>query len=318
MSAGDDGVPDFQTLMRPVLEFGLNGTVPSRDTVDALSDQFGLTPEQRALMLPSGRQPIITNRVHWAITYLAKVGALERPKRGHMRTTERGRRLLSSAPERITLKTLEQFPELEEFRRKRPDDKPNLAPPTPEFSTAQEPHTTAATPDERIEEAVRELDADLDERLLSRVLDGTPTFFEQLVVDLLVAMGFGGSLGKSQRIGQSGDGGIDGTIDEDALGLDAVYIQAKRYDPASSIGRDRIQQFVGALIGRGASKGVFVTTSSFTRHAKEYAERAPQRIVLIDGGRLTQLMARYGVGVRTERTIEVKKVDLDYFTSDEP
>ena len=297
----------------------MTGTTPSRRTVEILSDRFSLSPEQRSKMLPSGRQPVITNRVHWAITYLAKVGALERPIRGHMRTTERGRTLLETAPDRITLKTLEQFPELSEFRRKRNSNHAtDLEGQRSSLGSETTTSTDAATPDERIEQAVRELDADLDERLLARVLDGTSEFFEQLVVDLLVAMGFGGSLGRSQRIGRSNDGGIDGTIEEDALGLDTVYIQAKRYDPSNSIGRDRIQQFVGALIGRSASKGVFVTTSSFSHYAREYAERAPQRIVLIDGARLTQLMARYGVGVRIERTIEVKKVDLDYFTSDEP
>lgn len=317
MAARTD-IPDFQTLMRPVLEAGLDGTVPSRQVVEAMADRFELSQEQRMQLLPSGRQPVITNRVHWAITYLAKVGALERPKRGRMRTTDRGRELLRTSPERITLKVLEQFPELDEFRSKRDRD-PEQGASKQRLALEPVPNDPLerATPDERIETAVRELAADLDERLLVRVLEGTPEFFEQLVVDLLVAMGFGGSLGKGQRIGRSNDGGIDGTIEEDALGLDTVYIQAKRYDPNNSIGRDRIQQFVGALIGRSASKGVFVTTSGFTHHAEEYAERAPQRIVLIDGRRLTQLMARYGVGVRIERTIDVKKVDLDYFSSDE-
>jgi restriction system protein len=225
--------------------------------------------------------------------------------------TERGKELLRKHPERIDVGVLRQFPEFLDF-----------VPPGPDQETEEKGRTNApdkigsspATPDDTIEAASETILASLQAELLERIQELSPTFFERLVVDLIVAMGYGGTRQSvALRLGKSGDEGIDGVVNEDPLGLDVVYIQAKRYAPENTIGRERIQQFAGALAGQGASKGVFVTTSSFSRGASEYVRRVPQRIILIDGSELTRLMIQYGVGVRTERTIELKRIDLDYF-----
>ena len=263
-------------------------------------------------LLPSGRQPVMTNRVHWAITYLVKAGALVRPKRGHFQTTDRGKTLLRSGPKRITMKELDRFDEFTAFRPPRSTDALHAR---SNEEKALQPNDQ--TPEDKVEAAISEIDDLLRAELLKLVLAGSPAFFERLVVDLLVAMGYGGSRKDAARqIGRSGDEGIDGVIDGDALGLDVVYMQAKRYDPANSIGREKIQQFAGALVGQGANKGVFVTTSSFTTHAVEYAQRIPQRVVLVDGRELTDHMMRYKVGVRVVRTFEHRHADLDYFDAE--
>ncbi|HUO55427.1 MAG TPA: restriction endonuclease, partial [Rhodoblastus sp.] len=304
-------LPDYQTLMRPLLAFGEDGHERNiNDAIDFLANQFQLSPDERQELLPSGKQTIFANRVHWARTYLDKAGALSRTRRSHFVVTDRGRALLKSHPDRIDAKVLRKFPEFLEFQT--PKGEENQAQTTARMATSDEP--PAATPEEIIQEAEKAISESLKSQLLNRIRELSPAFFERLVVDLIVAMGYGGTRDSvAQRLGKSGDEGIDGVVNEDPLGLDVVYIQAKRYAPENTIGRERIQQFAGALVGQGASKGVFVATSSFTRNAIEYAQRVPQRIILIDGAELGRLMIRYGVGVRTERTIELKRLDIDYF-----
>jgi restriction system protein len=300
--------------MRPLLAFGADGQEKNiNDAIKTLADQFNLTKEDREVLQPSGKQTILANRVHWARTYLDKAGALRRTRRSHFVVTERGQHLLAQHPDRVDARMLRQFPEFVEFQSPRAyrDGEAQDADGGAAIDNSSVPTTT---PEEMIQQAEATISANLRAQLLGRIHELSPTFFEQLVIDMIVAMGYGGSRQSvAQRLGRSGDEGIDGLVNEDPLGLDVVYIQAKRYTPDNSIGRDRIQQFAGALVGQGASKGVFVTTSSFSRGAVEYAQRVPQRIILIDGAELSRLMIQYGVGVRTERVVELKRIDLDYF-----
>ena len=250
--------------------------------------------------------------MHWARTYLDKAGAIKRTRRSHFEITDRGKQLLADNPERIDVKVLKQFPEFIAFQTPKTIDETGSSITTP--PTSPELPESAVTPEEAIEQAETQIFESLKSQLLVRTLEKSPSFFESLVVDLIIKMGYGGSRENVvQKLGKSGDEGIDGVVNEDALGLDVVYIQAKRYAADNTIGRERIQQFAGALVGQGASKGVFVTTSSFSKGAVEYATRVPQRIILIDGKKLAQLMVQYGVGVRVERTVELKRIDLDYF-----
>ena len=308
-------IPDYQSLMRPLLAYAQDGGEKYiRAAFDVIAMQFDLSPEERQQMLPSGKQIIFENRVHWARTYLDKAGAIVRTRRSHFQITERGLRLLKDFPHRIGVTELRQFPEFQKFQAPKEDqgDLLNLA-------TSSTPDVVEqSTPEEAIQAAEIQIVESLRSDLLERIGEMAPAFFEQLVVDLIVAMGYGGSRSNvAKRIGRSGDEGIDGIVNEDALGLDVVYIQAKRYARGNTIGREQIQQFTGALVGQGAMRGVFFTTSTFTRPAVEYAERVPQRIILIDGDKLTQLMIQYGVGVRVERTIEIRRVDLDYFVQEQ-
>lgn len=308
-------IPDYQSLMRPLLAFAQDGGEKYiRAAFDVLAVEFDLSPEERQQMLPSGKQIIFENRVHWARTYLDKAGAIVRTRRSHFQITDRGRQLLKTHPSKIGVQELRQFPEFQKFQapKEGPEDPPNI-----ERNTALEV-VEQSTPEEAIQTAETQIVESLRSDLLERICEMAPAFFEQLVVDLIVAMGYGGSRSNvAKRIGRSGDEGIDGIVNEDALGLDVVYIQAKRYAPGNTIGREQIQQFTGALVGQGAMRGVFFTTSTFTRPAIEYAERVPQRIILIDGDKLTQLMIQYGVGVRVERTVEIRRVDLDYFIQEQ-
>lgn len=309
-------VPDYQSFMRPLLAYGEDGQEKNiNDAITALADEFKLTPDEREELLPSGKQSILANRVHWARTYLDKAGALKRTRRSHFEVTERGKKLLVDNPEKITANTLKQFPEFLAFQTpsatvvSQPGTQEDVAPVS---DVAAAPQDT--TPEEAIQQAEQVIAATLRAQLLDRIYELSPAFFESLVVDLIVAMGYGGSRQSVvQRLGKSGDEGIDGVVNEDPLGLDVVYVQAKRYAIENTIGRDRIQQFAGALVGQGATKGVFVTTSSFTKGAVDYAQKVPQRIILVGGDELTRLMIQYGVGVRTERVVEIKRMDLDYF-----
>lgn len=305
-------IPDYQTLMRPLLAFGSDGHEKNiNDAIEALADKFNLSPEEREELLPSGKQRILANRTHWARTYLDKAGAVQKTRRSHFVVTERGMDLLRQHHDRIDAKDLRQFPEFIEFQAPKIENGDDLTPvverqPPEDFSTT--------TPEESIQLAEAAITENLRSQLLERIGEMSPSFFERLVVDLIVAMGYGGTRNSvAKRIGKSGDEGIDGIVNEDPLGLDVVYIQAKRYAAENTVGRERIQQFAGALVGQGATKGVFVTTSSFSRGANEYAHRVPQRIILIDGNELSRLMIQYGVGVRSERAIEVRRIDLDYF-----
>lgn len=304
-------VPGYQAFMRPLLLLAANSAEQGiADAVDRLGDDFQLSKEDRSEPLPSGLGTIFSNRVSWAKTYLMKAGALEKTRRAHFRITERGRQLLRDFPQGIDTQVLRQFPEFVAFQQ--PGDgpakaKPTVAPPNPVVSSTE-------TPEEVIQRAENEIVQALQQNLLSRIRELSPSFFERLVVDLIVAMGYGGSREYVvQAVGRSGDEGIDGIVNEDALGLDRVYIQAKRYADGNVVTRDQIQQFAGALVGHAASKGVFFTTSTFAKTSSEYAQKVPQRIILIDGVMLTRLMVQYNVGVRRERAIELKRIDLDYF-----
>lgn len=301
-------IPHYQTLMLPVLRIASVGEVSIRDCIDRLASEFKLTDEERAELLPSGKQTVFANRVHWAKTYMAKAGVVRLTKRGHFASTDRGLALLKQHPQRIDNKILDQFEEFRAFHAAK------VAPSVTKSSDASAEPLESATPEERVEAAVKEIEEDLQAELLDRVVNASPAFFEKLVVDLLIAMNYGAAGADSgKRIGKTGDGGIDGVINEDPLGLDIVYIQAKRYAPGNGVGVDKVREFAGAMVERGATKGVFVTTSHFAVSARAYAERIPQRLILIDGPELAGLMLRYGVGVRTVRAIELKKADLDYF-----
>jgi restriction system protein len=306
-------IPDYQSLMRPLLAFASDGSEKNiNDAIKGIADQLKLTDEERHQLLPSGKQAIFANRVHWARTYLDKAGAIKRTRRSHFEITDRGKKLLTENTARIDVKVLKQFPEFIAFQTPKAIDETGgaISPAPP----AIEIPDSAVTPEEAIQQAEAQIFDNLKSQLLVRIWELSPSFFESLVVDLIIKMGYGGSRESVvQRLGKSGDEGIDGVVNEDALGLDVVYIQAKRYVADNTIGRERIQQFAGALVGQGASKGVFVTTSSFSKGAVEYAIKVPQRIILIDGKRLAQLMVQYGVGVRVERTVEIKRIDLDYF-----
>lgn len=297
-------IPDFQTLMLPVLRLADAGEIKVADAVDRIADEFALTDQEREELLPSGRQAKIANRVHWSVTYLVKSGLVERPRRGYFAITPKGKSVLSSPPERIDIAFLSQFDGFDEFRTKANEDHPAEVEPTLDLS--------AGTPEERVEAAFEDLNAALREELLERILVMHPTAFEKLIVDLMLGMGYGAN-GSGERLGRTSDGGIDGVINEDVLGLDIIHLQAKRYATGNSIGVEKIREFAGALDERGATKGVFVTTSHFAPAAIQYAQRSPKRLILIDGEELTRLLVKYGVAVRGYRILELKKVDTDYF-----
>ncbi len=302
-------IPDYQTCMLPFLRFlGDNSEHSLRDTEESLAKHFDLTDSERVELLQSGQQGIFKNRIGWARTYLKKAGLLEAPRRGVFKITDRGLATLATNPSRIDAKFLEQFPEFIEFREaskvsseiKFNSDLTDTVP------------VTTATPEEAIELAYQGLREQLAQELLAVVLTCSPTFFEQLVVDLLVKMGYGGSRRDAgERIGQSGDGGIDGIIKEDRLGLDAIFIQAKRWQ--GSVGRPEIQKFVGALQGQRARKGVFITTSWYTAEAIDYASRIDTKVVLLDGKALSALMIDFDIGVAASAAYVVKRIDSDYF-----
>lgn len=263
-------------------------------------------------MLPSGKQRLLHNRIHWAKFYMGKAGLTVTPKRGFFIASEAGRKLLAGSPKRIDNETLKKIPEFLEFYQSN-----GSTASTNEKPAAKAAASADATPEEQVDAAQAILNKILRADILERIRENTPTFFERVIVDLLVGMGYGGSHEKAAlRLGRSGDSGIDGVIDEDRLGLDRIYVQAKRYAAHVSVQRPEIQAFVGSLVGFGAAKGVFVTTSRFSSGAKEYADQIPQRVILIDGDRLTELMTEYDVGVRVSRTISLKRIDEDFFSEE--
>lgn len=310
-------IPTYEDLMLPLLKRVVAApaeiNVPA--LLPALAKDFGLTPDEVEERLSSGRQTVLANRCHWAQTYMRRAGLLESVRRGYFRATERGRHLLAEQPERIDGGVLRRYPEFAAWvqaSRRWPVGDERLA--SVQDAT---PPAIESTPDEQIDTAAQVLTAELEAQLLDRVRLVDPSAFEQIVVDLLIAMNFGGGdpeMGK--RLGRSGDGGIDGVIQEDALGLDAVYVQAKRYTDGNNVGAPDLRAFVGSLVGNRANKGVFVTASKFTAEAREYARNVQHRIVLIDGAELTRLMVRHGVGVRIDRTVVIKKIDEDYFSEE--
>lgn len=299
-------IPDYQTVMLPLLKAVADEREHSlREVADHLADEFDLSQSERAALLPSGQQATFTNRVAWARTYLKKAGLLDSPRRGAMRISERGKALLRDNPPRIDAHFLEQFPEFRAFRDASRRDK------TAETEVASIDQETE-TPEETLERAYLSLRDALVQDLLSRINAMSPAFFERFVVELLVKMGYGGSRKDAgERIGQSGDGGIDGIIKEDRLGLDVIFVQAKRWQ--APVGRPEIQKFVGALQGQRARKGVFITSSSFTADAIEYASRIESKVVLIDGQQLASFMIDFDLGVATTAFYSVKRVDSDYF-----
>lgn len=294
-------IPDYQAIMRPLLELASDGQGHVLvDVIRTLSDKFELTEDEREELLPSGKQRRFENRVRWARTYLGKAGLLDAPSRGVLRITARGIELLGETTGPINVTHLERYPEFIEFK-----------------TTTRSPAGSVAadrteTPEESLESNYLSLREALAEELLQRVKLASPQFFEELVVDLLVAMGYGGSRRDAGKaVGRSGDEGIDGIINEDKLGLDVVYIQAKRWQ--GPVGRPLVQAFAGSLEGHRARKGVLLTTSYFTPDAKEYVERIEKKIVLVDGERLAQLMIDHDIGVADIATYRIKRIDLDYF-----
>lgn len=301
-------IPDYQAIMLPLLKFTTDQKEHSlRETIEALVDHFQLTEEERKELLPSGRQPTFDNRVGWARTYLKKAGLVESTKRGYFRITDRGIDTIKTNPVEINAKFLRQFPEFLEFQNSTQQSEESTS-----NGSGDEINITR-TPEEDVELAIQKLTKELASDLLQMIKNSPPAFFEKLVVDLLVKMGYGGTRKDAgQTVGRSGDGGIDGIINEDRLGLDVIYIQAKRWE--SSVGRPEIQKFAGALQGFRARKGVFITTSTFTSEARDFVSRIDSKIILIDGETLTQLMIENNVGVTPFAVYEVKKVDSDYFT----
>lgn len=310
-------IPDYESAMLPLLQLASDGAEHRfRDAVEKLAAQFELTDAERAEMLPSGTAPLFDNRIGWARTYLKQAGLLESPKRGLFKITDRGRAILAASPPRIDAKFLEQFDEFRAFRTRRreasadPLASPNTKMHQQTAGVAELP--TGQTPEDSLAFAYRRLRADLEAEVLEQVKAVSPAFFERIVIDLLVTMGYGGSRQDAGRaVGKSGDGGIDGIIKEDKLGLDVIYVQAKRWDGV--VGRPEVQKFAGALQGQRASKGIFITTSSFTRDAIEYAAAINSTIILIDGQQLASLMIDHNVGVSTVGVYELKRLDNDYF-----
>ncbi len=303
-------IPDFQAAMLPVLRAFGKGAQNVADVLPALRVEFHITDAEAESLLPSGRVTTLQSRAHWARTYLSKAGLLTSPSRNHHDITDAGRDLLTKDIDRIDMKMLEQFPSYVAWREK---EQASTLSPMP-ADTVSVSNTPAETPEERIGRDFRTIESALSEDLLAAVQAMTPSQFEQLIVDLLLAMGYGGGdRTMGERIGKSGDGGIDGIINEDALGLDAVYIQAKRYAPENKVGRPALQDFVGSLTGEGANKGVFVTTSDFSKEARDYLNKVQHRIVLINGDRLARLMIQHEVGVRARKTYVLRSVDEDYF-----
>lgn len=309
-------IPDYQTLMLPLLRLAEDGHEHRiSGVVKPLGKQLGLGPNELSEMLPSGRQPTFNNRVHWAKTYLAQAKLLEITRRAHFRITDRGREILRENPKKIDVRLLERFPEFNEFKTRARESQTGRSSSAEEVSAASEPRL--ATPDELLRATIADIEAALSSELLDRILAAPPAFFEDLIVTLLLRMGYGGSREDAGRaVGKSGDGGIDGVIDQDPLGLDRVYLQAKRYKLDIPVSEPEVRAFSGSLGAAKASKGVFVTTSSFTRPAQEFAERHPFKMVLIDGAQLATLMIRHNVGVRTAETLHVRKIDEDFFAED--
>ena len=298
-------IPDYQTVMLPLLKYAADRKDHSlREAVDSLAEQFKLSEEEKKEMLSSGQQAIFLNRVGWARTYLKKAGLLETPRRAYFCISDRGLKVLQGKPSRIDAKFLDQFEEFREFRAKKKEK--------PEKGKVKE---TKETPEELLENSYQNLRANLAHEILEQIKKNSPSIFENIVVELLVKMGYGGSRKDAgQAIGKSGDEGIDGIIKEDRLGLDIIYIQAKRW--ANTVGRPEIQKFAGALQGQRAKKGVFITTSTFSKEARDYSSKIENKIVLVDGEQLAEFMIDHNIGVSPIAKFELKRIDIDYFTEE--
>lgn len=299
-------IPDYQTLMLPVLKLSSDRKEHKfSQAVEELANQFNLTDEERNEFLPSGGQAVFTNRVGWARSYLKQAGLLASPKRGFFSITQKGIELLAKNFVKISISVLEEYPEFIEFRARKKDKNDSLN----EDDLRGESNLT---PEDAMASAYNKLRSALETEILNAIKEASSSFFERLVVDLLVRMGYGGNRQDAGKaLGKSGDGGIDGMINEDRLGLDVIYIQAKRWDGV--VGRPEIQKFAGALQGKRAKKGVFITTSSFTKDASHYASNIETKIILIDGNHLSRLIVEHNIGVTIVGQYEVKKIDSDYF-----
>ena len=294
-------LPTWDQFMVPVLRVLSDGQVLNRrELYDSVARDTHLSDELRAEVLDSGERRY-ENRISWAITGLVKANAVLRPSRGHHVISESGRTLLKAHPDRLTEADLRQIEGYDDGRKKHPLD------------VGPSPAPDELDPYELVEQGIARINGEVASNLLIRLHSQEPAFFEQAVVDLVVAMGYGGADVRATRTQLSNDGGIDGIIDQDVLGLSRVYIQAKRYALDGSVGRPEIQSFVGALQGQQANQGVFITTGRFSTGAKEYARSVPTRVVLIDGPRLAELMIRYRVGVQVKRTLQIVDVDEDFF-----
>ncbi|MDZ4091690.1 MAG: restriction endonuclease [Arthrobacter sp.] len=302
-----DGIPPWQDFMIPVLKVLSDGVQRKRrDLISAVLDEAGMTEQQRGILLNSG-QPKVNNRVGWAMSDLTTATAIQRPVRATFQITDVGRDLLIRFPQGLNRPDLES---IEAYRNHRPSRRP--AEPVAN-SEATEVTEATFSPSEQIEDGIARIASEVGAELIQRLRESDPEFFEQAVVDLLLKMGYGGAEQRGRRIRGSGDGGVDGVIDQDALGLERIYVQAKRYADGNNVGRETIQAFVGALHGVGASRGVFITTSTFTAGARQYAENVPSRIILIDSIRLVSLMIKYRVGVQVKQSYDVVELDEDFF-----
>ena len=297
-------IPDYQACMLPLLKFVSDKNEHNmKEVIDHFNILFDLTDEEKTRMLPSGLQSVIMNRAGWARTYLKKAGLIEQPKRAFFQITQRGLDLLNEGIKEINIKVLDRYEEFKAFRAKKidqiEDDKNEI-------------RSDIKTPEESIEIGFQRLNDSISEDIIIKVKECSPSFFEKLVVDLFIKMGYGGSLKDAGHvIGKSGDGGIDGIIKEDKLGLDVIYIQAKRWE--NVVGRPEIQKFAGALLGQKAKKGIFITTSWFTAEAKDFVKGLDNKIILIDGEMLAELMLEYNLGVSIYKSYNLKRVDSDYF-----
>lgn len=300
-------IPDFQSIMLPLLRFCADSREhTNREAIETLAQEFRLTEEERKQLLPSGQQCVFENRVAWARAHMKMAGLIENTSRGIFRITNQGNQLLKKSPAEINLRVLREFPEYLEARDRNQVNKT-------EDASKDSDEQESKTPAERLEEAYEILRKNLASELLSQLKSASPTFFEKVVVEVIVKMGYGGSRKDAgQAIGRSGDEGIDGIIKEDRLGLDIIYIQAKRWE--NTVARPEIQKFAGALQGKRARKGIFITTSDFSQNAHEYVAAIESKIILIDGQQLSQLMIDFGVGVATDAIYELKRLDSDYFT----
>lgn len=303
------GIPDYQAFMTPLLVLASDRQEHSLgEAHEHLAEHFGLSDDDKSELLPSGRQERYKNRIGWARTYLTKAGLLETTRRGHFRLTQRGLEELEAHRDEISTPYLKKFDEFREFQAPNASS-PSAAEPTTATGNA---NVSTDTPEEAIEQSITELNAQLADELLEALQQTSPSYFEHVVVDLLVAMGYGGSRREAgEVVGRSGDEGIDGIIKEDRLGLDAIYVQAKRWQGV--VGRAEIQKFVGALQGQRARKGIFMTTSHFTKEARDYATQIETTVILLDGGDIAELMIEHGVGTSTAGTYVIKRLDRDYF-----
>jgi restriction system protein len=309
-------IPDYQTLMLPVLRLAADKEQSILGIIDSLADKFNLTEEERAETVGSGSQTLLSNRAHWAKTYLVKAGLLEQPRRGRFVATKRGREILATRPERIDNSILMSEGSFSQFIQ-REQTSPSPGTETISAAAVQTSVTTNQSPEDLLEAAQRSINVGVANDALIRILQNSPAFFERLIIDLLVAMGYGGSHANAARnLGRSGDGGVDGVIDADPLGINQLYVQAKRYAPENSIGRPVVQGFVGSLVGYRANVGVFVTTSSFAGPAREYVKALPQRVILIDGKQLVDLMMPHKIGVRVKRSVDIFEIDENVFVDE--